>query len=135
MKKKDCLVREIEKNGDSSLISFEEFFDGNDDIESIAPFLSPHPGLAVFKRTFEMISHDPNVEAVYFLVDNENEPGWPCCRMIFIVGNIEFNQLQRALLNAHPDDFGNADDFPVAVPEKIGQIHPGSPVQVVFWHN
>jgi hypothetical protein len=114
------------------LVSIEQFFDGNDDLASIGCNLIDHPGMDVFRDTFDAIRRRPDVEAVYAQIA-EIDPGegyWPFADTVFIVGALAVEEARRLFARLQPDQVDRAD--PSLVPAPLAEKH-GAPILVVWW--
>jgi hypothetical protein len=129
--KRDRLVAALTSGPQSQLVAIETFFDGNDDVGSIGCNLMQHPGMEVFRSTFERIAKRPDVEAIYAQIA-EVDPGegsWPFADTIFVVGSIPVGELASELSALEPDEVGPAVD--VGIPSALEAS--SSPVLVAWW--
>jgi hypothetical protein len=130
--KRDRLVASLASETEGQLVSIETFFDGNDDLGSIGCNLIQHPGVEVFRATFERLASRQDVEAIYAQIA-EVDPGedcWPFTDTIFVVGAIPVGDLAAELAALKPDEVGSATDF--GIPTELETKYP-SPVLVAWW--
>src|SRR5262249_62395768 len=78
------------------LIPIAEFFDGNDDLESIGCNLDPHPGVDAFRDVLTGLLRRPDVEAVYAQIAelNPGEQSWPLTDTVLVAGKISADDLR-----------------------------------------
>ncbi len=70
----------------SPALTLEEFFEGNSDEGSIGCNLSPHPGIELFRQTFEAIADRSDVLEVLFPVTEFlAELDWPFVDNVLVV--------------------------------------------------
>jgi hypothetical protein len=109
-----ALKRELTSQEEPQLVSIDRFFDGNDDEGSIGCNLMEHPGVDVFRQTFERLKRHAGVRAIYAQI-TELDPGedsWPFTDTVVIVGSISPEELQEALASLEPDEVGlGSPDF------------------------
>jgi hypothetical protein len=130
--KRGRLVAALTSESGGQLVAIETFFDGNDDLGSIGCNLVPHPGVEVFRSTFERLANRPGVEAIYAQIA-EVDPGedcWPFTDTVLVVGAIPVEELASELTALEPDEVGSATDF--EIPRELEAKH-SSPVLVVWW--
>ena len=130
--KRDLLVAALASETEGQLVPIDTFFDGNDDPGSIGCNLMQHPGVEVFRSTFERLANRPDVEAIYAQIA-EVDPGedcWPFTDTIFVVGAIPAGELAAQLAALEPDEVGSANDF--GMPPQLEARH-SSPVLVAWW--
>lgn len=130
--KRDRLVAALTSQPQAQLVAIETFFDGNDDLGSIGCNLMQHPGIDVFRSTFERIANRPDVEAIYAQIA-EADPGedcWPFADTIFVIGSIPIGELASELAALEPDEVGSATDF--GMPPELEGKH-ASPVLAAWW--
>jgi len=130
--KRDRLVAALTSEPEGLLVPIETFFDGNDDMGSIGCNLAQHPGVEVFRSTFQRLAKRPDVEAIYAQIA-EVDPGedcWPFTDTIFVVGAIPVGELAAELTGLEPDEVGHAVDF--GMPPQLKVKH-SSPVLVAWW--
>jgi hypothetical protein len=130
--KRDRLVVALSSDPQSQLVRIDTFLDGNDDLGSIGCNLMQHPGIEVFRSTFERIANRRDVEAVYAQIA-EVDPGedsWPFADTVFVVGSIPVSELASELAALEPDEVGSAVNF--GIPPEL-EANRSSPVLVAWW--
>jgi hypothetical protein len=103
-----ALKRDLASQAEPQLVSIDRFFDGNDDEGSIGCNLTKHPGVGVFRQTFEMLKRHAGVRAIYAQI-TELDPGedsWPFTDTVLVVGSITPEELQATLAALEPDEVG-----------------------------
>ena len=110
----NALKRELASQDEPQVVPIDRFFDGNDDEGSIGCNLMKHPGVDVFRRTFERLKSHPGVRAIYAQI-TELDPGedsWPFTDTVLVVGSISPEELQKSLAALEPDEVGlGSPDF------------------------
>ena len=107
------------------------FFDGNDDLGSIACNLIEHPGVDAFRAAFSRISQRDDVQAVYAQIA-ELDPGedsWPFTDTIFVVGTLTVEDLESELAALEPDEISTAEQF--SVPDALAGSR--APILAAWW--
>lgn len=130
--KRDRLVAALTSETAGQLVAVETFFDGNDDLGSIGCNLMQHPGVEVFRATFERLANRSDVEAIYAQIAevDAGEDCWPFTDTIFVVGEIPIGELASELTALEPDEVGSATDF--GIPPELEAKH-SPPILVAWW--
>jgi hypothetical protein len=127
-----ALKRELAAQPGEQGVPIDRFFDGNDDLASIGPNLTEHPGINAFRDVFISLLRRPDVQAIYARI-YEVDPGdgcWPFTDTILVVGTISIKDLSEAVSSLQPSDVADGKHFCVlpAIVEKHGL-----PVLGVWW--
>lgn len=134
--KRNSIFSELAFTTEPVLVSCFRFFDGNEDDNSIGGGLQPHPGIDLFKQTFEQLAGRHNVSGVYMSVsDNNRLSDWPFTDTVYVVGSISCEELTDILQPLQPDEVGPITEFDYDVPESILQKHQGEKIQLIWWDN
>jgi hypothetical protein len=118
--------------GAAPITGVEQFFDGNCDDGSIGCNLTDHPGVDAFRNVLVGLLRRSDVEAVYAQIA-EIDPGaglWPFTDTVFVVGNIDLEELAKLLAPLNPDEVHAANEE--MVPPAIRHIHRGR-VLYAWW--
>ncbi|MCL5246608.1 hypothetical protein M4I21_12355 [Cellulophaga sp. 20_2_10] len=94
------------------LMSVDDFFDGNNDISSIAPNLTEKPKLSEYYSVFKKILKNKNVEDVFVNIKDINiyengklrDSEWFFSDMIYIVGKISKSEVAELTEHLKPDE-------------------------------
>jgi hypothetical protein len=115
--KRDILVKKYDlmnfKNlQQPTLMTINEFFDGNKDEASIAPNLDKKPKISKYYETFKELRNNPKVVDAFVKINevmiyedgklNDNE--WFYSDMIYIVGDITKEEVKEATKILRPDE-------------------------------
>ena len=97
--KRSALIRTIQSQPEfvegRALVTIEEFFDGNDDLGSLACNLSEHPGLDHFRKILNALAKRSDVEQVWMQIYDLEEGEWPFCENVLIVGAVPHSEIRR----------------------------------------
>jgi len=128
----DALKRDYYRQPKPWIVSAERFFDGNDDESSIGWNVIPYPGITAFRDLLTGLLRRPDVEAVYAQLDelDLSEAVWPSTDVIFVVGTISPDELQRILSPLLPNEVCLIE---FTVPELIKQRHQKPVVGATWW--
>jgi hypothetical protein len=82
------------------VVSIEDFFDGNDEPDSIAVNLDPHPGLPFFRKKLCAVRKRADVQDVLLDIyhidqSDEGEPSWPSPECIYIITSVSEAQVEK----------------------------------------
>jgi hypothetical protein len=125
------------------LVSLEDFFEGNEDPESIAvnllssdPRLSAHPGLRYFYDLLKGIRSLPNVQDVLvevFEIETAlaDEASWPFAEKVFFLTSAPRDEIERWSSSLKTD--GPIRGFPQASKGNAPALKPGYDVWHVVW--
>ena len=94
------------------LMNVDDFFDGNNDVASIAPNLSEKPKIAEYYKVFKRLLENDKVENVYVNIKDINiyengklnDSEWIFSDMIYIVGTITKNEISELTEHLKPDE-------------------------------
>lgn len=132
MEKRKRLVEALSEESDPLLVRMERFLDGNDDEGSLGCNLPEHPGMDVFRATFEDLLSRRDVTDIYALV-SEIDPGedcWPFSDTVLVVGSIPADALRQALQPLEPDAIKPAEDHDLL---SSTLLKPGERALVAWW--
>jgi hypothetical protein len=113
IEKRNNLVNKLRSQRAPQLVPVDEFFDGNDDIASIACNLLEHPGIDTFRATFALLGARSDVDAIFVRIA-EVDPGegcWPFSDTVFVIGALTEKELASQLSSVAPEEIGTARDF------------------------
>jgi hypothetical protein len=94
------------------LMSVDDFFDGNNDIASIAPNLSEKPKVAEYYKVFKALLENEKVENIYVNIKDINiyengklnDSEWFFSDVIYVVGTITKNEVSELTEHLKPDE-------------------------------
>jgi len=89
---------------DDSLVTIDQFFDGNDDLGSIGCNLAPHPGLDVFRETLKVLEARRDVSGVWIEIYDTEEQDWPFSETVLVCGSIPLEALAEIALPIAPSE-------------------------------
>lgn len=117
----------------SPALTLEEFFDGNSDEGSIGCNLVPHPGIGIFRSTFEALLQDSNVRDVRFPVLEWIEGlDWPFTDKAIVVTSLTPESIADRIRQLTPDEVGFLDDAAIASFEGL-KIPDGFRPVLIWW--
>jgi hypothetical protein len=105
-------VRLLESGDVLPVVSLEEFFEGNEDRDSMATNLNDvkHPGIAAIYRTLLAIRRRPDVQDVLVEVQDApyaDDPGsadeWPTSNVLFVLTSAALEVVKESVRPLHPD--------------------------------
>ena len=119
------------------VVSIEDFFDGNDEPDSIAVNLDPHPGLAFFRKKLSAIRKRADVQDVLLDIyhideSDEGEPNWPSPECIYAITSATEEQVEKwnEQLRADGPVEGWIDEI---VPNGAPAVADGNRVWRIMW--
>lgn len=116
----------------SPALTIEEFFDNNNDEGSIGCNLAPHPGIDIFRSTFEALLEDAAVRDVRFPVVEWIEGlDWPFTDKVIIVTTLDLREVEDRVKHLMPDEVGDLAD--AAQSEFEGLLIPEGYRAVLIW--
>ncbi|WP_421751115.1 hypothetical protein [Croceimicrobium sp.] len=94
------------------LLTIDEFFDGNNDVASIAPNLDTKPAIKEYFRTLKIIADNPKTTAAYVkikdvLVNTDGQlmdDAWLYTDMIYFIGDLSREDIIKATKSLKPDE-------------------------------
>jgi hypothetical protein len=115
------------------LVSLELFFDGNRSTGSIAPNVSPHPGVEHIASALREIRARPDVHDVLVGIDEVmGEPFWPYASHVYVVTSAHDDEVRRwaERLAADPPSTPWWADLPPVNPPAVP---PGARIVMLWW--
>ena len=93
------------------LMSVDDFFDGNNDVSSIAPNLSEKPKIAEYYEVFKTLLKNDKVEGIYVNIKDINiykngklnDSEWFFSDMIYVIGTISKSEIYKLTKHLKPD--------------------------------
>ena len=94
------------------LMTVDDFFDGNNDISSIAPNLAEKPKISEYYRVFKKLLENEKVENVFVNIKDINiyengkldDSEWFFSDMIYVVGQISKNEVDEITKHLIPNE-------------------------------
>jgi len=141
--KRDILVKKYDlmnfgKSQQPTLMTIDEFFDGNNDEGSIAPNLDKKPKVSEYYETLKKLGKSPKVVAAFVKINdvmlyedgklNDNE--WFYSDMIYFVGDITKEEVKEATRTLDPDEVGYDDE---GVINSLNERFKNKKVVYVWW--
>jgi hypothetical protein len=114
------------------LVSYERFFEGNDDVGSIACNIEAHPGVAWYYDAFKRIAADPAVKAIFVEINDVNQveddnDSWPSSDKVHVVTKASDKRIEAWRQELQADEVG-----PVEKAEGL-EVPEGYRGQVFWW--
>jgi hypothetical protein len=114
------------------LVSYERFFEGNDDVGSIACNIEAHPGVAWYSDAFKRIAADPAVKAIFVEINDVNQveddnDSWPSSDKVHVVTKASDKRIEAWRQELQADEVG-----PVEKAEGL-EVPEGYRGQVFWW--
>lgn len=117
----------------TSIVSLEDFFEGNSDEGSIGCNLLDHPGIETFYRVLCNIREKENVQDVLveIMEIDEDEKYWPFSERVYVLTNAEQSLLNEWFKVLEPSDIDEGYVFgePVYAPKLLS----GYKVYSIWW--
>ena len=115
--KQQAFVQMVRSRGGDTgevAVTVDEFFDGNDDTESIAVHAVHKPSLSTIRRVLDGLRAHPAVHDVYLEVEQLKFPrypdgSWPYANSVGVVAKLEGRQLDELAVEAAPDPASEVD--------------------------
>ena len=117
LEKRDILVKKYDLLNfpnlkQPTLLTVDEFFDGNNDEASIAPNLIEKPNVAEYFKVLKNLSDNPKVNATFvklnevMIYDNGklNDNEWFFADMIYVIGDLTKEEIKEATKSLKPDE-------------------------------
>ena len=121
-----------------TLISIDEFFDGNNDEASIAPNLIEKPKVSEYYKVLKKISENPKVTASFVKLNevmiyddgklNDNE--WFFSDMIYIIGDLTKEEIKEATKSLKPDEVEYDEEM---LMQEIDPKYKDKKVVYIWW--
>jgi hypothetical protein len=114
------------------LVPYERFFEGNDDVGSIACNVEAHPGVAWYYDTFKRIAANPGVKAIFVEISDvsqveDNDDSWPFSDKVHVVTKARDKQIEAWRRELQADEV-------MPVEEIAGlEVPKGYRVQAFWW--
>ena len=132
--KRESLVNSIlelgfSNNGSKTIaVTLDEFFEGNDDIGSLACNLDPHPGMESFYYYLTRFANDNEVEVYVeiYEMDEDDDEIWPYSERVYLIGDIERDAIEGLLADVLASEIEDLGDI-----EINGQVF--SNVYALWW--
>ena len=117
-------------------VSIEDFFDDNDDADSIAVNLEPHPGLAALRAELLAIRAEFDVADVVLEIHDiedalEEESCWPYAGRVYVATSKPRNEVEVMAARLGAD--GVFEGFAADAPEFAARIPAGHRVWGITW--
>ena len=134
--KRTTLVEKLKNMRGETIISINEFLDGNfNDEGAIGCNIYPsHPGIDCFRKVLLGLLERDDVEQIYAHI-SEIEPdseSWPYSDRLYIFGKIEIETLVKATEVIEPTDITDSKGFFSAVPREVTSMSE-LPLKVMWW--
>ena len=121
-----------------TLISIDEFFDGNNDEASIAPNLIEKPKVSEYYRVFKKLSKNPKVIASFvklnevMIYDNGklNDNEWFYSDMIYIIGGLTKEEIKEITKSLEPDEVEYDDEMTI---RNIDKKYKDKNIVYIWW--
>jgi hypothetical protein len=115
------------------ILTFEEFFIGNECEESIGVNLYPNkPPVAEFYQTFKKLLDENIADAIFIrIVDIEDPEEWIFSDTVYVIGNLTIKQLEEGIKNLIPDEIN--EGWIYGEPVNIGQYNKTKNIFTIFW--
>jgi hypothetical protein len=121
-----------------TLLTIDEFFDGNNDEASIAPNLERKPNVSEFYKILKSLAANPKTAATFATISdvmiyedgklNDNE--WFFTDVIYVIGDLTKEEIRQATVSLQPDE------VEYDVENTIGEIskkYAGKRVVYIWW--
>lgn len=140
MDKMNALIdyaNQIENNSEGSyfgaLVSIDRFFDGNEDRDSIAVHIDPHPGTKRFKEILKTLESNDQVQSVWVEITDIDPTCWPYSERVIIITTLEAQAVLELIEDElEPDEVADLEiDEDIQLPKY--QSSSGFKVVGIWW--
>jgi len=109
-------------------VTLDEFFEGNEDLGSLACNLDPHPGMEALYYHLQRFANDNEAEVLVeiYELDEDDEETWPYAERVYFIGSVEREALEDLLDNVFASEIEELEDFVIN-----GESH--AEVYAIWW--
>ena len=146
IQKRDAVIMKVygmyEEGNTLPAVTLEDFFDGNDDDQSIAVNLDGHPGVSHFRETLQSIKSRGDVQDVFIEIHECPDPDvpedgdiWMTAMVVFIITSASLEDVRAWVGDLRPNllhEGWNVEDG-VSTPLAQDELVPGATVVRVWW--
>lgn len=114
------------------ILTFDEFFEGNDVENSIGVNISWKPPIAEFRNTFLALLEKKLATHVFVRIVDIDEPEeWVYSDTVYVVGDLSMEELSQHIQNLKPD--GIETGWYYGLPVNIGSYDPSKNIYTIYW--
>ena len=136
MNKKEKLVEKIYALGypeNEIVVSLEDFFEGNNDQESIAPhiFDAERTSPQIFYRKLSELKNLDQVDDVFVRIQDVEDSDWPFTDTVYIISKLSVEEIRSKLTDLHPDEI--YEEWMYGQPINAPEVKDGFSIFSVWW--
>src|SRR5690606_4061443 len=132
---KEELISRLETLGfpeSEVILTFEEFFDGNECESSIGVNVDWKPSISVFRATFKELLDRELVDKVFVrVVDIEEPEEWVFSDTVYVIGKIDMQELSDKLRVLKPEDIQVGWYY--GEPVNVGEYDQSKNIFTIYW--
>jgi len=114
------------------ILTFEEFFEGNECETSIGVNIARKPSITVFCDTFKKLLNDNLADKILVrVVDIEDPEEWIFSDTVYVIGDINIAQLEDRIKKLSPDDIN--EGWIYGEPVNVGEYDKSKKIYTIFW--
>ena len=121
-----------------TLLTIDEFFDGNNDEGSIAPNLTEKPKVFEYYEVLKKLSENPKVTATLvklnevMIYDNGklNDNEWFFSDMIYVIGDLTKEEIKETTKSLQPDEVEYDSEMEM---KNINEKYKGKKIVYMWW--
>ena len=134
--KKEKLIKKIYSFGypeNEIVVSLEEFFNGNNDHNSIGPNIHiwDKPTLQDFYYILSELKNSDNVEDILIRIQDLEDLDWPYTDTVYIISKLSIEELKLKLTDLQPDEI--YEKWMYGKPINAPEIKSGYSIFSVWW--
>jgi len=114
------------------VLTFEEFFEGNECETSIGVNIAWKPSIAEFRDAFKKLLNDKLADKILVrIVDIEDPEEWIFSDTVYVIGDINIAQLEDRIKKLSPDNINKGWIY--GEPINAGEYDKSKNIYTVFW--
>lgn len=114
------------------VLTFDEFFVGNNCETSIGVNISFKPSVLEFQNTFKRLLNEKIADNIFVrIVDIEDPEEWVFSDTVYVIGDLNIEQLENRIKNLSPDDI--IEGWLYGEPINVGEYDKLKNVFTIFW--
>ncbi len=114
------------------ILTFDEFFEGNECESSIGVNVDWKPPISVFRSTFKELLEGKLVDKVFVrVIDIEEPEEWVFSDTVYVIGEIDIEELENKVRNLKPDDIQKGWYY--GEPANVGEYDQSKNIFTIYW--
>jgi len=128
------IYRQMEQEGEDGalpIVSFDLFFEGNNDEGSIGCNLLNHPGIEVFYNTLKKLKSLNEVQDIFVEIYEVEDVEWPFSERIYVLSSLNSEEIFEYLSTLEPSEI--SDDYQFGKPTNAPELNKDMKVYSIWW--